>query len=92
MLFPRIKKPPIFTYRRVHHRQVFSGLPQECEGMQSHALTYLASVIDHVSLIQIHSSTAATVSCLSEKNSLHILAVSGNSSTVTKHIVVSGLN
>ena len=58
MLFLRIK-----TFRR----QVFSSLRQERDGMRSPTLTYLVSVVDHVSLIQIHYSTVATVSCVSEK-------------------------
>ena len=66
--FPMDEKPSIFTYRKAHHGHVISGLPRECEGMWSHALsTYLVSVIDHVGLSQIRFSTAATVSCVSKK-------------------------
>ena len=67
MLFPWIKKPSIFAYRQARHGHVISGLPQECEGMWSHALTYLVSVIDHMGLSQTHFSTAVTVLCVSEK-------------------------
>lgn len=35
--------------------------------MWSHAVTYLASVVDHLGLIRIHFSTTATVYCVSEK-------------------------
>ena len=67
--FPTNKKPSIFTYRKSHHLHVISGLPQEHEGMRANALTYLASVIDHMGLIQIHFSTTATVLSISKKQS-----------------------
>ena len=35
----------LVTRGKAHHHQMISGLPQECEGMWSCALTYLASVI-----------------------------------------------
>ena len=42
MFFPPIKKPSIFCNVKACHRQMFSGLPQECEGMC--ACTYLFGV------------------------------------------------
>ena len=43
------------------------SLPQEHEGLWSRALTYLASVIEHVGLIQTRFLTAATVSRVPRK-------------------------
>ena len=43
------------------------SLPQEREGMWSRARPYLASVIEHVGLIQTRFLTAATVSCVPRK-------------------------
>ena len=40
------------------------SLPQEREGMWSRVRPYLASVIEHVGLIQTRFLTAATVSCV----------------------------
>ena len=60
--FPTNKKPSIFT-GKARHRHVISGLPQVHEGMWSRALTYLASVTEHVGLIQTRFLTAATVQC-----------------------------
>ena len=60
--FPTDKKPSIFT-GKARHRQLISGLPQEHEGMSSRALADLASVIEHVGLIQTRFLAAATVPC-----------------------------
>ena len=62
-----IDKKTIFTYRKSFPLHVISGLPQEHEEMRSRAFTYLAPVIDHVGLIEICFSTAATVLHTSEK-------------------------
>ena len=72
-VFPTDKKPVSFTCGKA----VKACHCQEREGMWSRALTYLASVIDHVGLIPIRSLTAATVSCISEKSVVgtHLYAV-----------------
>ena len=54
---------------------MISGLLQKHEGMWSRVLPYLVSVINHVGLIQICFLTAATVSRVSEKNSLPVSVV-----------------
>ena len=47
--------------------RVFTIHSWELEGMWSRALTYLASVLDHMDLIQIRFSPLATVSRIPEK-------------------------
>ena len=54
LLFPQINNLfwAFHFYLCRHHCQVISGSPLECEGMLSHVLTYLASVMNHMGSIQ----------------------------------------
>ena len=56
---------------------------QECEGMRSRVLTFEASGIDHVGLIQICFSAEATVSHVCQKKSLPVSVVSRTNSALT---------
>ena len=80
MLFPWIKNLPFLRTEKPTIAACFlSCLRNVKECAHVCLLTYLASVIDHISLIQnlIHFPTTATVSCISEKQSTRpVLVVS----------------